>query len=213
MTPPKTFRSAITRFARRLRNCSVPDDVENFYAAERTNLQRYNLEAYLLQMAKLRPDTLLVGEAPGHNGCARTGVPFSSEKLLREGVMEGRLYGEKNGYRVRFGSAVHEQSAAAMWEVLSEVGRIPLIWNAYPFHPHRKGEPLSNRKPKASELQTGMTFLAELMEIFGITRVIAIGNAASEVLTKMGIEHAKVRHPAHGGRTAFKAGIKALLKD
>jgi uracil-DNA glycosylase len=204
--------AAIFRFARHLQETAVPDDVNNFYAARRTNLQRHNLQCYLKQMTLLHPDTLLVGEAPGHNGCARTGVPFSSERLLREGVLGGKLYGVQNGYRVRSGSAVHEQSAAAMWEVLAERNRIPLIWNAYPFHPHLKGDPFSNRKPRASELKVGMEFLTELIGMFGIKKVIAVGNAAEAVLEKMGIDHQKVRHPAHGGRRAFKEGIRKLLK-
>lgn len=203
----------ILRFAKRLQNNEVPTDVNNFYAAARTNLQRHNLQIYLRQMANLHPDTLLVGEAPGHNGCARTGVPFSSEQLIREGVLDGKLFGECNGYKISRNSAVHEQSAAAMWEVLAEVGRTPLLWNAYPFHPHRPGEPESNRKPKASELKTGMKILKEIILLFDIKKVVAVGNAAEEVLQKMGLEHAKVRHPSYGGRTAFKSGIKALLKD
>jgi uracil-DNA glycosylase len=204
---------AILRFARRLQESDVPPDVNNFYAAKRTNTQRHNLQTYLRQMAELEPDTLLIGEAPGHNGCARTGVPFSSEKLLRDGVLGGRLFGAHNGYRVSRRTVVHEQSAAAMWEVLAEVERIPLLWNAYPFHPHLPGNPNSNRKPKVSELETGTVFLEELIKIFEIERVIAVGNAAEAALKRMGLAHAKVRHPSYGGRTAFSLGLKGLLKD
>jgi uracil-DNA glycosylase len=204
---------AILRFAGRLQNSDVPTDVNNFYAAKRTNMQRHNLQVYLRQMAELHPDTLLLGEAPGHNGCARTGVPFSSEKLLRDGVLNGRLFGARNGYRVNMRTVVHEQSAAAMWEVLAQVPRIPLLWNAYPFHPHLPGDPGSNRKPKVSEMEIGTVFLEELIRIFEIRQVIAVGNAADTVLEKMGLEHAKVRHPSYGGRTAFRLGIKGLMGE
>jgi len=201
----------IVRFARALQESRVGADVRNFYAAKRTNTQRHNLQIYLLQMWALRPDTLLVGEAPGHNGCARTGVPFSSERVLREGVLGGQLFGEHNGYRVGRRTAVHEQSAAAMWEVLAEVERLPLLWNAYPFHPHLPGDLESNRKPRVSELERGMVFLEMLITIFEIRRVIAVGNAADRVLEKMRLEHAKVRHPSYGGRSAFALGLKGLL--
>ena len=201
----------IVRFARALQESRVGDDVRNFYAAKRTNIQRHNLQIYLQQMWELRPDTLLVGEAPGHNGCARTGVPFSSEQLLREGVLGGRLFGLQNGYRVNGRTAVHEQSAAAMWEVLAELPKPPLLWNAYPFHPHLPGDPGSNRKPRVSEMESGMVFLETLIRLFEIERVVAVGNAAAEVLTRMGVAHAKVRHPSYGGRSAFSLGIKGLL--
>lgn len=200
-------------FSRRLQESSVPDDVNNFYATKRTNTQRHNLQTYLRQMTALAPDTLLVGEAPGHNGCARTGVPFSSEKLLRDGVLGGQLFGAHNGYRVSRRTVVHEQSAAAVWKVLAEAGRVPLLWNAYPFHPHRPGDPDSNRKPKMSELEHGALFLEELIRIFGIQRLIAVGNAADSLLTRMGLEHQKVRHPSYGGRTAFKLGIIGILGE
>jgi uracil-DNA glycosylase len=204
---------AILRFARHLQNSDVPTDVNNFYAAKWTNSRRHNLQVYLRQMAELKPDTLLVGEAPGHNGCARTGIPFSSEKLLRDGVLGGRLFGAHNGYRVSKRTVVHEQSAAAMWAVLAEVERIPLLWNAYPFHPHLPANPNSNRKPKVSELETGIIFLEELIDIFEIKKVIAVGNAAGKVLNRMGLEHAKVRHPSYGGRAAFSLALKGLLED
>ena len=204
---------AILRFSKRLQESDVPPDVNNFYAGKRTNARRHNLQTYLRQMAELNPGTLLVGEAPGHNGCARTGVPFSSEKLLRDGVLGGRLFGARNGYRVNGRTVVREQSAAAMWEVLSQVPETPLLWNAYPFHPHSPGDPDSNRKPTVSEMESGMVFLEELIRIFEIQRVIAVGNAADRVLARMGLEHAKVRHPSYGGRTAFSLALKGLLGD
>ena len=203
----------IRRFAKALQETEVPSDVNNFYAAARTNIQRHNLQAYLQQMWELRPDTLLVSEAPGYNGCARTGVPFSSEKLIREGVLDGKVFGEHNGYKISHKTVVHEQSAAAMWEVLARIENIPLLWNAYPFHPHLGNDRNSNRKPRASELKVGMEILEEIIALFGIKKVVAVGNAAEEVLRKMGLDHAKVRHPSYGGKTAFTLGIMELLKD
>lgn len=201
----------ILRFAKSLQNTTVGDDVNNFYAAKRTNMQRHNLQRYLRQMRELQPETLLVGEAPGYNGCARTGVPFSSEKLLREGVLGGRLFGTHNGYYVNNNTVRHEQTAASMWQLLETVEQIPLLWNAYPFHPHFANDPFSNRKPKAAELQLGMKILEELVALFEIRRVIAVGNAAEATLRKMGLEYAKVRHPSYGGKRLFTAQLSGLL--
>lgn len=93
------------------------------------------------------------------------------------------------------------------------MGKVPLLWNAYPFHPHQKGDKNSNRKPKSSELKVGMEILREIIILFDIKKVVAVGNAAEEVLKKMGLDHEKVRHPSYGGKTAFTNGIKGLLKD
>jgi uracil-DNA glycosylase len=210
--PSVEMEKLIFEFAERLQHTKVPSDVNNFYAADRTNIQRHNLLLYLRQMAELKPDTLLVGEAPGYNGCARTGVPFSSEKLLREGVQGGRLFGAHNGYLTHAGTAVHEQSAAAMWEALEAVDNVPLLWNAYPFHPHRKENPCSNRKPRSSELFVGREFLEEIIVLFRIKKLVAVGNAADEVLQKIGLEHSKVRHPSHGGKSLFTEQVSELLK-
>ena len=210
---PISIEPSITRFAKRLQNTPVGNNVNNFYAARRTNLQRHNLQTYLQQMKAVHPDTLLVGEAPGYNGCARTGVPFSSEKLLREGVLEGKLFGAHNGYRVNTKTVRHEQTAAAMWQLLCEVENLPLLWNAYPFHPHLPDNPDTNRKPRAAELKLGMEILEEIIMLFNIKKVVAVGNAAEEVLKKMALEHKKVRHPSYGGKTAFTLGLKGILAD
>lgn len=201
----------IKRFAKALQDENVGGDVYNFYHAARTNARRHNLQRYLTDMKQLRPDTLLVGEAPGYNGCARTGVPFSSERLLREGVCGGMLFGAHNGYIVSGGDVRSEQSAKAMWEVLESLPRLPLLWNAYPFHPHPLDNRNANRKPRKSELMRGGWFLRELMALFGIERVIAVGNAAEAVLLVSGIDHEKVRHPSYGGKRAFAEGLHALL--
>lgn len=201
----------IKRFAKALQDENVGSDVYNFYHAARTNARRHNLQRYLTDMKRLHPDTLLVGEAPGYNGCARTGVPFSSEKLLREGVCGGMLFGAHNGYVVTDGDVRSEQSAKAMWEVLASLPLLPLLWNAYPFHPHPLDNPNANRKPRKSELIRGAWFLRELAALFAIERVIAVGNAAETMLSASEIVHEKVRHPAYGGKREFTEGLRSLL--
>ena len=88
---------------------------------------------------------------------------------------------------------------------------MPLIWNAFPFHPHKLDKPLSNRKPRRAELETGAQILDRLLAVWAIQRVIAVGNVAADMLARGGIAHDKVRHPAHGGKRDFTAGLRALL--
>ncbi|MFC2074254.1 uracil-DNA glycosylase [Campylobacterota bacterium] len=204
--------SRLRRFTRRLQDEDFETGVTNFYSAKRTNLQRANLERYLKFMYEQKSITLLVGEAPGYNGCRLTGVPFSSEDIIRSGVCEGRVFGEHNGYKASAKRAKKEQSASAMWSVLETFDTLPLLWNAFPFHPYKEGNINSNRKPNVKELEIGRYYLHELIEIFGIQDVLAVGNVADDVLTRMNIEHTKIRHPSYGGKNLFKEQLFSYYK-
>lgn len=207
-----TLSSRLRRFTRRLQGECFETGVTNFYSAKRTNLQRANLERYLKFMYEQKSEILLVGEAPGYNGCRLTGVPFSSEHIIRSGVCEGRVFGAHNGYKASTKRAKKEQSASAMWSVLESLDTLPLLWNAFPFHPYKEGNIDSNRKPTAKELEIGSYYLKELIEIFVIKDVIAVGNVADETLSKMSIEHTKVRHPSYGGKSLFKEQLVSYYK-
>lgn len=207
-----TIDRDIQRFGRALQDFEAPENVRNVYAARRTNAQRHNLQHYLQQMRGIQTDLLLVGEAPGHNGCARTGIPFSSEMLVRRGVLGGQLFTARHGYRIATGHEAREQSAAIVWEVLQRHARAALCWNAFCFHPHQPGDPDSNRKPSRREIRLGAPFLQQLLTLFPqITQIVAVGNSAQTALNDLGIDHVKVRHPAHGGKRAFEAGMQILL--
>jgi uracil-DNA glycosylase len=89
----------------------------------------------------------------------------------------------------------------------------PLLWNAFPFHPHRPDEPRSNRPPTSSELEIGKQFVVELVALFGIEHVVAVGNRARDSLTSLRIDHTRVRHPSRGGKREFAAGIVRLCQN
>ncbi|WP_345970200.1 uracil-DNA glycosylase [Sulfurimonas sp. HSL1-6] len=202
----------IKRFGKRLQDAVVVADAANFYAAKRTNTQRHNLQCYMQQMRALQPTLLLVGEAPGYNGCRLTGIPFSSEALVAEGVLEGSLFTAQHGYRVARPPYTREQSAGIVWEVLQKHRTAALCWNAFCFHPHGRGDPDSNRKPTSKEIDYAAPFLRRLLALFpSVTTVVAVGNSAEEALKRLQISHTKVRHPARGGKPAFTAGMEALL--
>jgi uracil-DNA glycosylase len=210
-TLPFFMDTKIIRFCQSLQNATVGPTVNNFYAAKRTNTQRYNLQRYLQTASEHNSKIMVVGEAPGYNGCARTGIPFSSQRLLAEEVIPGLLFGEANGFRVKRDRAVHEQTAASMWQLLKPYGIIPLMWNAYPFHPHRPGNPLSNRKPSVSEIRDGQIYLLELLDLFGIERVVGVGRSAQAALEMAGVSHECVRHPSYGGKPEFMASMREIL--
>lgn len=207
----------LTAFVDRLARAETRADAFNQYAYGNVynDIRRANLQRYLDQMTALAPGTMLVMEAPGYRGMRLTGVPVASRKLLTRGVPELGLFGSDNGYcdvpEPGFERVNGEASATAVWGTLAARGSAALVWNAYPFHPHQPGLPLTNRKPRRGETETGSVFLRDLIDVFKPQTIIAVGNVADESLSRMAIPHLKVRHPAQGGKTAFVGGLTAIL--
>ena len=192
-------------------------DAFNEYAPGDANnaIRRTNLRRYLCTMAGRRPPALLVMEAPGYRGCRLTGVPVTSRKILLTGLPALDMFGEAAGYRdvedSGFERVYGEQSATIVWGTLADLGALPLIWNTFPFHPHKARQPKSNRKPRLAEIALGAEFLRRILAMWDFEQVIAVGNVAHETLQYLRLDCRKLRHPAHGGKNDFVAGLSASL--
>lgn len=209
-------------------NASVHDFVERLAAVEtglacnnffspavpENALRRRNLEIYLQEMLDRRPRVLLVGEAPGFRGMRITGVPFTNRTILDGPPNSFGLFGPGKGYVLppEAAGVAAEPTATVLWQVLEEVGFLPLLWSAFPWHPHQPGRPLSNRTPRPSETKLGTPFWQDLAQLFGISSIVAVGNVAQHSLQRSGVTAPKIRHPAHGGRSGFKQGLEQLLE-
>jgi hypothetical protein len=204
-------------FIDQLAAAELPAAAYNQYASvSSANLiRRENLRLYLQQMQGLEPKILLVGEAPGYRGCRFTGVPFSSEFILLQGLAEINLFGAWRGYQKtdECPQVWKEATATILWQVLMQLQVIPLLWNAFPFHPFQGDCLLSNRTPTRQELKIGRVFLTELIDLFQPQLIVALGNQAEITLKQMGIICPKVRHPANGGKQRFKEGLETILKS
>lgn len=192
----------------------APPDAVNMYAADGppgNAVRRANL-ALALRLARERgPDLLLVGEAPGYNGARRTGVPFTSERLLLAGLTPLGQFGAERGFRLATddGRVSAEQTATIAYRELSALGLFAAGWNAYPLHPHRPGNDQSNRPPRAAELALGRPLLARFLALFPGVPALAMGNVAAAALAALGVEHVRLRHPAQGGARQFAEGLRA----
>lgn len=205
----------ITQFVQELSRLAVGSSSFNPFAGRSENayIRRKNLELYLTEMKRRQPKMLLVGEAPGYRGMRLTGVPFTNSVILLDPVGRFELFGAERGYRVpteRAGVAA-EPTATVMWNALTELQTLPLLWSAYPLHPHRPGERLSNRLPSAAEVASGVRFWRQLRQIFEIETVVAVGGVAYRTITGAGEVVERVRHPSHGGKVEFTAGLRALI--
>jgi len=159
------------------------------------------------------PAFILVGEAPGYQGCRYSGIAFTSERLLIEGAIPRipALSSRLSTRRLPFS----EPSATIVWKTLNRLGIADrtILWNALQLHPHRLGEPWSNRTPAPAELTLGASALHLLIAAFPSAGIVAVGRKAEYLLTAMGITPAAtVRHPANGGATLFAAGMEALVR-
>jgi len=203
------------RFIDDLARTAVPARACNQYArGDAANaIRRRNLRLYLEQLDAIGPRLLLVGEAVSYRGGRLTGIPFVSESLMLCGA--GDVLGEHRGYRRATATPrpSTEASATMVWATIRHIEPLPLLWNAFPFHPHADGNPFSNRMPSAGELAIGAPFIEWLLRLFPIERVAAIGNAAAASLTRLGVEHVKVRHPSQGGKRKFVEGMARLAAD
>jgi uracil-DNA glycosylase len=142
------------------------------------------LAAYLLRRAEA--PILLVGEAAGYRGARLSGVPFTSERQLT-------------------GEGPAEATATIVHRVLAELGveEQVLLWNVVPTHPHRRGEPRSNRRPTRAEVVDGRRFVDELARG---RQVVSVGRLAE---AELGAPY--VRHPSHGGAETFREGLARLV--
>lgn len=172
----------------------------------------HNLLLYLQRMKERRPRLLLLGEAPGYRGCRVTGVPFTSQTILLDDDSAHGLFGRSAGFLgVEESTWQREATATAIWRTLGELNVLPLLWNAFPYHPHQSERPATNRTPTTREMDLGRDPLTYLLDTFAIEQVIAVGNRPAAALARWGLPALRVRHPAHGGQAAFRRELSAIV--
>ncbi len=176
-----------------------------------------NLQVFLRQLLPWKPTVLLIGEAPGYRGAWRTGVNFCSEKIMMGPPDRFGLFGGQDaGYRlIAPGPRLRsEASSTVVQRVFQELPCPPLVWPAFPLHPHRPGTDDSNRTPAPAELRRdALPQLEQLITLYKPARIAAVGNIGMGCLEALGIPATKIRHPAHGGGPAFRDGLLALMRD
>jgi uracil-DNA glycosylase len=148
--------------------------------------RRENLCRYLT--AHWDAPIVLVGEAPGYKGARVCGVPLTSAFIL-------------DGYGEREGTATMVHEALRDFDLARHV----LLWNAVPWHPHKPGEPRTNRRPGESEIAAGRPFLERVTKD---RLVVPVGDVAAKTVGAAGI-----RHPQNGGKSEFRAGLEMLRRQ
>lgn len=158
------------------------------------------------------PKLLLIGEAPGYQGCHFSGVPFTNEALIVEGVVP-RMPQARITTREKPWS---EPSARIVWNTLHELQlqeRV-VLWNAFPWHPHKEGDPMTNRTPTTMELKEGLHLLQFVIRAFPDALLVSVGRKAEHALALLGNrDFYRVRHPSMGGANEFRDGMKGIAGE
>lgn len=186
---------------------------------EAPEIRASNLELYLaarLGQARL----LLVAEAPGFRGAKFSGIAMTSERILlgkqpavpHEAVFDGEKC--RTSSPSIYADGFIEPTASITWSLLLRLGLAPeefVLWNAFPCHPHKSNQPLTNRAPTPRELVAAEHILPSMLELFPNAQVVAVGRVAQRTLRGLNYKVPNVRHPAMGGATKFRAEIQSLL--
>ena len=168
-------------------------------------IRRANLLNYLKSFSRT-PSILVIGEAPGKNGCRFSGVPFTCEAQLCSGTLpfSGLQSSRKN-------RPLNEFSATRFWEVALPFHGKCLLWNTIPLHPHPVGNVLKNRPPTVSEIADHQTLISDIWRILKPKHVIALGRKAESALDTLSIPNSYIRHPSMDRKKEFPSSLRQFF--
>ena len=198
---------------------STPE-LTNVYSPEisQSEVCRENLYNYLQRIRNNNSKVMLIGEAPGYHGCRLSGIAFTCEENFTEDIIP-EIMGKDLGYKIYpDGKPEKEFSASTVWPKLKDWynthGSVPLLWNICPFHPHKKENIMSNRTPRKKEIERGIKYFLELVDIFEIRHIGCIGRKSFDTIKTMGLNTSLeyLRHPSCGGKTEFERMIGGYMK-
>lgn len=203
----ETINKKIDAFINSFTALGPLSNTENLYDSNnKEGMQRaHNVKLYLRLIAQQKPDTLLIGEAPGYQGTTRTGIPFCSEFIMEKNMPEASFFNNAQGFRRVFDDTkiFKEPTSTIMWRTLSQYKKLPLLWAVFPHHPYIGNNLLSNRTPTTHEVKILEHLLIDFLSIFEVKQVLSVGNTAKNTLDSIGISSIKIRHPSHGGANIF----------
>ena len=217
--------TAIDRFIAQLREFRSPNvfnpwsafDPAHDATRRAAEIRARQLAAYLAERAA-PARLLLVAEAAGYQGAKFSGIAMTSERILLghlaakgiapDAVLRAAI--ERTSRAAEKPLGFNEPTATVVWSTLLAAGVDPrawVNWNAFACHPHRPGEPLSNRTPTRAELEAARPLLAGFLRLFTRAEVVALGRHAARSLELLGVPHRAVRHPSMGGAARFRTEI------
>lgn len=179
-------------------NCDRFDTIESKY------IRLQNLGLVIERCLQLEQVDLWIGRDLGWRGGRRTGVAFVDEINIEK---YGQSLGIGSLQKATIGKPIQERTATEISNALERVSGNVFFWNVFPYHPHEKDDPFTNRMHTTSERKIGGDLLLKLISTINFRSIIAVGNDASAMVKKIGIDCHCVRHPSYGGKKKFHSQI------
>lgn len=167
------------------------------------DIRRKNLLA-TFEKAAGGVEAVWIALEPGHRGARRTGLAMTDDAHLAAHARRWQLTGIE---RATASGPETEQTAGIVWEALAKDRTKVLLWNVFPLHCHKPGEPLSNRRHTRAERDACWDLTCAIIAMVEPKHVVAIGNDAHAAVSGLGRRCSMVRHPAYGGKADFLAGV------
>lgn len=196
---------------------------------EAPQIRRRQLVDYLLQrIAKAR--YVFVAEAAGYQGCHFTGIAITCERMLLDAhkqINSAMIIGHQGQRTSRPDcpfmtskpqrqSGMNEPTDTYVWGAIIDNGLDPqdvLLWNIFPFHPHKEGSLFTNRTPTDEELADGLSYTQDLQQLCQHdVSIAAIGKKSTQTLETAGLTAVSLRHPANGGAGQFRAQFRSWIE-
>ena len=193
-----------------LRSLATRESSKTVYNQYRNRDILHNLEIYFEYLLDQPSGVLAIGEAPGYRGCRLTGIPFTSGAVIND---RKHCMCKTIASQIILEEVVSETTAKILWELLNEDMPVPILWNAFPFHPHQENKPDSNRKPNLEEVDEGSYYLRMVHDIFKPSKICGIGRVGESILKNWfpNEQVIYIRHPSHGGKKDFIKDMRKVL--
>ncbi len=208
----------INRFVKSLTRAEVPEDRSvNIYRSE---VRCANLMRWFSTFDDTSQSALFVGEAPGRNGGAITGIPFVSPDIMTSSEDCWGIFATDPNFEVPEDEVPdqRERTATRFWKhvptCFSDMPR-PLTWNIYPFWPFAVGgnHGRINRAPTTDEVEFGSKWLVRVIEMYPNAHVVAVGVKAHDTLESIGINAPLVPHPSRGSDEKLIKSLERVAED
>ena len=145
----------------------------------------------------------LIAEACGYQGGHFTGIAMTCERMIlnehpavnslmilgKEGKRTSRKDSPMIAKPTQKEKGFNEPTDSVVWKACLDAGLSAdefILWNIYPFHPHKKDDLLSNRTPTDDELAIGLSYTKELLSLTGSLPLLAIGKKSENTLMDAG---------------------------
>lgn len=172
-------------------------------------IRRRNLRELVTSALDGGATTIWVARDLGYRGGRRTGLALTDEAHL---VQLSSVFKARKIAKATKGPIVAERTATVIWQMLSRIEEPVMLWNVFPFHPHEKNDPMTNRCHTRSERQAAAPFLEALIDMIRPERIVAIGRDAASALEDLSVPVYCARHPSYGGQTEFNEQIETLYR-